>query len=140
MIRVDFYIIKTPSTSLLSIVYKLVAKAYASKQRLYIHAESLEQAKQLDEFLWTWREGDFIPHQLWDNQPSPHCPIYIGADDSITIQSDILLNLHATIPSFHTGFNRIIEVVADIEPQRSESRKKYVFYREQNYQLHTHAL
>ncbi|CAN5367602.1 DNA polymerase III subunit chi [soil metagenome] len=140
MIRVDFYILKTTSLHILPFVCKLVEKAYAIKQRVYIHADSVSQARQLDDLLWTFREGDFIPHQMLGDKLESLCPIYIGSDNNVLNEGEILINLTAIVPEFYASFTRIIEVVPGVEPQRSESRKKYAYYRDQACQLQTHQL
>ena len=69
MPEISFYVLPTESTQERQLfACKLVEKAYRSGVFSYVLTDSLEQSQQLDDLLWTFRAGSFIPHQIYTDQ------------------------------------------------------------------------
>src|SRR3569832_2056639 len=67
MTRVDFYILPDASTDGRErLACRLADKAYRLGHEVYIHARDRQHAARLDELLWTFRAGSFVPHQRVD--------------------------------------------------------------------------
>ena len=50
-------------------VYRLIEKGYKKRfGKIYVHASTEEQAKLVDEQLWTFRQESFIPHSRLGNK------------------------------------------------------------------------
>jgi DNA polymerase-3 subunit chi len=45
-----------------------VAEQYTADARVYVWADSEAEAMRIDELLWTFEEGSFIPHNLWSGE------------------------------------------------------------------------
>ena len=59
---------------------KLIEKAYRNACFCYVLTDNAEQSRQLDELLWTFRAGSFIPHQLYIGElPDIESVILIGS-------------------------------------------------------------
>src|SRR5579863_3164613 len=69
--RVDFYVLKSAAAKQRwTFACRLIEKAYLRDLRVVIVNETLADAKQLDELLWTFNERSFIPHMIClDEQP-----------------------------------------------------------------------
>ena len=140
MARVDFYILAQPDERARQLLAcKLAEKAWRLENTVYIHAKSPADAEKLDELLWTFRDGSFVPHGLTThNDESEDSPIVIGCDGAAN--RDLLINLCDDIPACMEKFPRVAELVTSDENCKRLSRKRYASYRDQGHELNTHNL
>jgi DNA polymerase-3 subunit chi len=141
LIRVDFYLLSDDQPDALGLIAcRLLEKAYLKGHKVFVHCSHQQDAERLDELLWTFKDDSFIPHNLQGEGPEPPPAIQIGYDKEPRGFNDILVNLSTEIPTFHTKFKRIIELVASNEEQKEASRVRYKEYRAKGYSLHTHKV
>jgi DNA polymerase-3 subunit chi len=145
MTRIDFYILSDTTDNHFLFACRLVDKIYTKGHRLYIHAESHDQAVQLDELLWTFSSGTFLPHGLYKNSTDLSLPIQIGYDSAPQLQAgghdnDVLINLTPAIPLFFSRFARVAEIVGGEESHKLSARERFRFYRDRGYTLESHAI
>lgn len=138
MPKIDFYILSEGSR--LQLACLLIDKAYKNQHRVYIHTENQQDAHQLDELLWTFRDESFIPHNLYGEGPEPAPPIQIGFNLTPEKHRDILINLSPTIPEFFQQFNRVLELVANDAHEQEIARDRFRQYRSQGFEIKTHKL
>jgi len=63
MTQVDFYILSDETgTARALLACRLTEKAWKQGHRVYINTASPQQLADLDDLLWTFRAGSFIPH------------------------------------------------------------------------------
>ncbi len=142
MARVDFYILAaTGEPSRHKFACRLAEKAYRLKHTVHIHTANRQQAEVLDELLWTFRDGSFVPHEVL-NMPGrpPSAPVTIGFDETGIGNQDLLINLTDEIPEMAASFPRVAELVTSDEQSRQLSRKRFVRYRELGAELETHNI
>ena len=139
MTRIDFYILQDSSgASREAYACRIAEKAYQKGHRVYMHSDSEEQARHLDELLWTFNAGSFVPHAL-QSVAGQHA-VTIGHDFEPVENTDVLINLAHTAPVFFSRFERVAEVV-DQAPQHKESaRERFRFYRDRGYELQHHQI
>ena len=141
MTRVNFYISPDKAaTASLKLACRIAEKAYGQENKVYIHTNSAEQAKSLDDMLWVFRQGSFVPHCLSNAADQADSAVVIGHEGLPEIQPDVLINLADSVPNFFTRFERVAEIVSGDEPSRQIARKRFKFYRERGYPLETHEL
>src|SRR5438552_1565554 len=141
MPKIDFYILSDPDEkSRLVFACRLIEKAYKRGHRIYIHADSLLEANQLDELLWTYRDDSFLPHHLHGEGPDPAPPIQIGHVAQSEKHRDILINLNKNIPVFYPQFARVIELVMNNPSTQECAREHYRLYRADGHLITTHKL
>jgi DNA polymerase-3 subunit chi len=142
--QVDFYIIDSDAVDArLMLTCKIVEKAYRDKQHVFIHSSSEAEARKLDELLWTFSQGSFIPHRVVRQPPPapPAEPVLIGlVPEPIGERWDVLINLGAEVPEYFSRYQRVAEVVDGDAGRREKSRERYRFYRDRGYDLRTHQL
>ena len=138
--RVDFYLLNQshPQAGWL-FACRLIEKAYQRGHRVFVYCETADDAILLDELLWTYKDDSFIPHTL-QGEGSPSPVIQISYGDNADNFNDILINMSTSIPAFHIRFQRIMEIVLDTELAKEISRQHYRTYRNQQCELHTHAI
>jgi len=141
MTQVDFYILQNSQPDAQAMLTcRLTEKAFKQGHQVYINTASGQQLKKLDDMLWTFRDGSFLPHGLYDvNADSDH-PVLLGHDVEPEGPSDVLVNLSNDVPSFFSRFNRVAELVGGDEVQRESARERYRFYKDRGYTLNTHKL
>ena len=98
------------------------------------------QAQALDDLLWTFRDGSFVPHELYSPGAAEPAPVVIGCDPDPQLEPDVLINLAEAVPPCFSRFQRLAELV-DADPARREaSRELWRFYRDRGYPLQKHDL
>lgn len=141
MTQIDFYILAdTSPTAGELFACKLVEKAYHLKHAVYIYASTQPQAQHLDELLWTFNQGSFLPHTINSREHSTGEPIVIGYTEQTTAFQDVLINLGEEVPAFFSQFERVAEIVSGDENSRTRARQRYKFYRDRGYALNTHNI
>lgn len=144
--RVSFYVLTgAEATSRLGYACRLVEKAYKLQNRIHAHANDSAMARNLDDLLWTFRQGSFVPHELLaaDGQP-PRAPITIGSADA-PVQpgppaADLLINLATEVPAFYSRFPRVVEIIDGSPACREAGRARHRFYRDQGLEPETHEV
>lgn len=141
MTRVDFYILQHDRAGAgEQLTCKLTEKAYKLGHQVYINVASDQQLKQLDDLLWTYRDGSFLPHERYSAEDPAGQPILLGHDVEPDVPNDVLVNLANDIPAFFSRFNRVVELVCGNESQREAARTRYRYYMDRGYTLNTHKL
>ncbi|MDY6979308.1 MAG: DNA polymerase III subunit chi [Pseudomonadota bacterium] len=141
MTRVDFYITgDNHAQARQRLACRLAEKAYALDHAIYIHTDDRQQAEQLDQLLWTFRDGSFIPHCLQDDTVAAQAAIVIGHNGEPEDHNQVLINLGQEVPAFFGRFERVAEVIAGDEQSREAGRERFRFYRDRGYELNTHNL
>ena len=141
MTQIDFYISASDSDDArLRLACKIVDKATQLDHHVFIHSTSDDEARQLDELLWTFSQGSFIPHRIVRDEltESPLEPVLIGVSQAPAPgRWDLLINLGVEVPEFFSRYERVAEVVDANAARREQSRERYRFYRDRGYKLNT---
>ena len=141
MTRVDFYILQdSRADARHEFTCKFTEKAYKQGHKVYINTASDQQLRQLDELLWTFRGGSFLPHKCYGDGESDEQPILLGHAVEPDGPDDVLVNLADDIPDFFSRFNRVAELVGNDDAQRENARDRYRFYKDRGYTLNSHKL
>jgi DNA polymerase-3 subunit chi len=139
--RVDFYVLPDGAPSgRETFACRLADIAYRRGQRVYVYAQSHDQARALDKLLWTFQAGSFVPHELHPSESAAVTPILIGHDGVPDSGHEILINLAVSVPNFFSRFERVAEVVNQDTSVKQAGRERFRFYRERGYALETHTM
>lgn len=142
MSKVDFYVISgAGNDTRRRFACRLAEKAYRLNNTVHIHVTDRAAVQQLDDLLWTFRDGSFLPHEVVDAPlADTPAPITIGCDVAPSRDCDLLINLSEEVPAIVDSFPRVAEIVTSDEDARARSRKRFVDYRERGHTLDTHKL
>ncbi len=139
--RIDFYVLPGQEPNgRLSLACRLAEKAYGLGHRVYLHAASPEQARQLDDLLWTFRQGSFVPHTLCPSAEGDASPVLIGSDEAPAATAGVLINLSDTVPVFFERYERVAELVDQQPSVLAKSRERFRSYRDRGYEPVSHRL
>lgn len=120
---------------------KLAEKAYRLENSVHIQVADQASEKTLDELLWTFRDGSFVPHEvLSSNAAAAPVPVTISCDKLPEKGPDLLINLGNTLPDNAAAFPRVAEVVSSEDDSLAQSRQRFVEYRDKGHSLDTHKL
>ncbi len=140
-----FYILKTTQPRERYIVAcKITEKAYKLGKRVFILTNTAEESQALDNLLWSFKQGSFIPHEIVDStQPQiadtlPNS-VLIGTSTSTT-SATVLINLSTELPDNMDRFERIVEIIDQDMQIKQAGRQRYKAYQSRNFQLKTHNL
>jgi len=137
--QVDFYILDRASERARNMLAcKLAEKAWRLENSIHIQTMTREDAGRLDELLWTFRDGSFVPHELAGENNA--APVTIGFGDAPVATRDLLITLCDEIPPFAEAFPRVAEVVDAGESCLAKSRQRYASYRDRGHKLETHRI
>lgn len=139
MTQVDFYLLKQIN---LSACYRFSCRfaeqAYQADQALYYLVDTIEQAQQLNDLLWTWRDISFIPHCLDGSEAVEK--IRIGTCAPLSLEKYFLVNLTPQVLDFFTDFVVVVEIVPDESHAKRCAREKYKIYQQKKIEITIHRL
>ena len=139
MTRIDFYISERPGDAE-RVACRLTEKAYHKGLKVVLHCPDQDRLRRLDDLLWTFRQGSFLPHEMiTGDEPPEAAPILLSARPEPP-EGDVLINLDADVPPSFASHPRVLEIVDGDENSRRAGRARFKFYRDRGYPLQTHNL
>ena len=140
MSRVDFYVLSADAPDArLRYACRLAERAVEQGCQVYIQTPDVQR---LDDMLWTFSDGSFLPHEIYRGQPASHARVMVmlGPDPGPASHRALLINLVEAMPADVNAYERIAEIV-DVDPERKRSaRDRYKQYREQGCTMESHNL
>ena len=142
MTRVDFYVLPTEAPRNRALLAcRLAEKAFSQGHRVYIHTGSEQQSQELDDLLWTFRQGSFIPHAITGTETAENAAVLVGHQpEPAGNHLDVLINTAQEVPLFFGRFERVAELVDQQPGTLQQARERYKFYRDRGYELQSHNI
>lgn len=142
MPEISFYILPSQSEQQRWLfACKLLEKAYRSGHRCYVLTDSPTQSQTMDDLLWTFRAGSFIPHQIYTGaNPDAANPILIGAVPAPEGWHETQVNLSSQCPENFQQSMKILEILDDSEAVKALGRQRYRLYTQAGIDVVTHKL
>jgi DNA polymerase-3 subunit chi len=140
MTDIDFYILASDAPQARELMAcRLAEKVYRLGRTVHIHTSSAAECQTLDQLLWTFRAGSFVPHAVaGEGREPPVEPVVIGHDIEPEQNTDVLINLGDSVPLYFSRFNRVSEIVS--EQDKTAGRERFRFYRDRGYPLKSHNI
>ena len=140
MARIDFYVLSQAGEQARhNFACRLAEKAYRLDNTVHIETGARADAERIDELLWTFRDGSFVPHNIVGSGDA-ESPVTIACNSESAAAKDLLINLSDDIPDIAASFPRIAELVSSDPDCRQRSRKRYAVYRDQGHTVDTHDI
>lgn len=137
MTRIDFYQIDNDEPAG-AFCCRLVNKAFRQGHQVYVHTREKDQAREMDDLLWSFRDSSFVPHGMIGEDTQS--PVHIGFESEPGHHEDVMVNLSGQIPDFFSRFSRVAEIVPFDKDMRESARQNYQFYKDRGYPIHYHTL
>lgn len=140
MTDVSFYLLPTASPEArATFTCKLIEKAYRNGYFGYILTDTTEQCQYLDNLLWTFRAGSFVPHQLYTGeQPGFEKIMLIGTIQAPEGWQRILFNMSTQYPNPGSDTERVLEVLDNSDASKAAARTRYRQYQQQGLSITTY--
>jgi DNA polymerase-3 subunit chi len=140
--EVSFYVLATQDQQQRQdFACKLIEKIYRSGYFPYVLTDSAEQAEQIDNALWTFRAGSFIPHQIYRGEiPAFTGTILIGSENIPDGWQKIVVNLSSLYPPTTAPTERILEILDNSEECKQAGRQRYRHYQQAELAITTHKM
>jgi DNA polymerase-3 subunit chi len=141
--RVDFYLVAGDTRARDVAACRIADKAWREGHLVHVRTPGPDDAARLDDLLWTFSDGAFVPHARAGHLPAGvTAPPVLVSDTHIDDDKGniVLINLSESAPESATGYVRVIEVVAADEIARAGARERFKSYRAQGAEMHTHHL
>ena len=142
MAEVSFYILPSESTQeRYEFACKLIEKAYRNGCFCYVLTDNAEQSQEIDDLLWTFRAGSFIPHQIYKGElPALEKVILIGSLDVPDLWQKTVINLSSYCPKQVDNIERILEILDNSEATKELGRNRYRHYQQSGITITTHKI
>lgn len=138
MTEIDFYVLDgDPPPDAQLFACRLLETVVRRGAQVHVHVADEAAAHALDERLWSFSAGSFVPHRLVGS--AGRAPVWIGWQPPAQ-PGEVLLTLTDEVPHFFSGFRRVLELVPADAAGRAQARERYRFYRERGYPLRQHKL
>jgi DNA polymerase-3 subunit chi len=137
--QVDFYLLGEASPGAAKLACRLALMALERKQKIFIVTASEASSEQLDELMWQYPDGRFIPHARAGEQDSAKAPVNIGTLSRLN-PVDVVINLCPEAVVQPERFSRVLEIVPYDDNEKEASRVKFRIYRNLGLNPQTHEI
>ena len=113
--------------------------ALERKQKIFIITPSDASSEQLDELMWQYPQGRFVPHARVEDQDAAKALINIGGLSYLN-PADVVINLCSEAIPQPERFSRLLEIVPYADDEKAASRVKFRIYRNLGLDPQTHEI
>ncbi len=130
MTHVEFIKLNRPERA--RILCDLAEEFYLAGQRVLVMVQNDNQGVTLDQFMWTWKKGAFVPHVYENGSVECHDePVVIVAGEENPNGAQVLLMGVQCSLEFIRHFQHVIDFAETFdEASLEESRERFRSYRE----------
>jgi DNA polymerase-3 subunit chi len=142
MPEVTFYVLNSESLyDRYFFACRLIEKAYHTGKFCYVLLDNLEQCQRLDDMLWTFRAGSFIPHQIFTGtSPEITSQVLIGTENAPPDWQNVVFNLSSQLPQAWQQTARVLEILDNSETTKVAGRERYRTYKQAGIEVVTHKI
>lgn len=142
MPEVTFYVLNSESLyDRYLFACRLIEKAYNTGKFCYVLLDTIEQCQRLDDMLWTFRAGSFIPHQLFTGTPPEiTSQVLIGTENAPPDWQNVVFNLSSQLPQAWQQTVRVLEILDNSETTKVAGRERYRTYKQAGIEIVTHKI
>jgi DNA polymerase-3 subunit chi len=137
--QVDFYLLGSPGQEAPRLACKLALMAWERGHDIAVVTGGDTEAAALDELMWQYPEGRFLPHERCGPDEASPAPVRILCSFP-EHQSDVVINLSSRPLPEPRSCKRLLEIVPHHSEEREASRRKYQAYRALGIEPSTHEI
>lgn len=110
-----------------AVLPRLLEKAYAGGYRIVVRSSDAAQLKKLDQLLWTYDTGSFLPHALDASGNSELQPILLTPSQNVPNGATVLVLIDGQVPDDVARFERVLYLFdAGDEAAMATARRNWV--------------
>jgi DNA polymerase-3 subunit chi len=134
MTQIQFYHLTT--TPLERALPKLVEKAYGSRMKTLLVADSETRVEQLNQLLWTYDPGSFLPHGSMKDGEAEKQPVLLSTEIETPNKATLLLVTDGRTPTEPEKFERILDMFDGNDPQAVDNaRTRWKQYKDRGHAI-----
>ena len=137
--QVDFCVLGDGALTAEQLACRLALIAWEQGHQIAVLTETTDIANKLDELMWEYPQGRFIPHARAGDRDAGKVPVTIGRLSGLN-QADLVINLGPEAVPQPERFGRVLEIVPCADNEKEASRVKYRNYRNLGISPHTHEI
>jgi DNA polymerase-3 subunit chi len=142
--QVDFYVLGSPTQRPEKLACRLALMAWERGHEVIVVTEGEMAAAELDDLMWKWPAGRFLPHGRAGADEARGAPVTILSQPpsprGAAGESDVVINLTARALGGPLPFRRLLEIVPHDPDLREASRDKFRHYRSRGLQPRMHEI
>jgi len=139
--RVDFYLLPGQNqNSIRQFCCRLAEKAWKLGNTVAVRVENETEAQLMDNLLWTFNDGSFLPHSILGTELDTESPVVIMLKQNTTDERDLLINLANDVPEQNNSSKRIAEILNEDSTIKQQGRLRYSYYGKNNYPVQYHNI
>lgn len=144
MTQIDFHILQDTGVEARWLyVCRFIEKVERLGHQILVVVDTLEEAQELDDLLWSFKPESFIAHQILGGDEEARVEITYLSNASAGIveassHHDVLINLGSQIPEYFSRFARLAEIVIQEPKILENTRDHYRFYKQRGYPITQH--
>lgn len=137
---VDFYLLEQPSPAgAQKLACRVVEKAWRAGHRVVLLVRDESHCDALDDLLWTFSQGSFVPHARYRDEPTAPVVVCSSAPvDEPSFSAIVTLSPDPLGEAFHRL--RIADIIGPGEVEKKQARLRYRYYREHGFEPQTHRI
>ncbi len=135
MPTVNFYVLTDSAPDAhLRHACRLAEQAVDNGQRVFVRIADADDAKRMDDLLWTFGDRSFLPHEIAtpDSPSDARIRVLIGSTSPPAEFRDLLINLGSDALSEMDSVQAIAELVPADPQLKRLARERFKHYRERN--------
>jgi DNA polymerase-3 subunit chi len=139
---ISFYILPTSSNQgRFQFACKLAEKIYRTTNKVYILTNTETQSQKIDDLLWSFRAGSFVPHDVYSgSMPATEDRVLIGSNNAPESWQQTIINLSNHCPDNVEQSERILEILDGDETNKQSGRQRYRQYQQSGFNINTHQM
>jgi len=126
----------------------ITRKRYQAGDRVIVYCTDAARLAAFDRLLWAFDPISFVPHVSADDALAAATPVVLCASapervlDALGVVASVpwLLNLDDACVPEAARFERVMEVVSDLDEDRLQARQRWRAYAAQGHDMHGHDL
>lgn len=128
MTRVQFY---HNAADPLALACELVTRAFTRGRRIAIRTSDPASTNRLDDALWTFEPGSFVPHVQAGSPLVHETAVVLGHARTAANwpHQDLLFNLASDVPAEFGDFRVVVEIVSQQDDDRLAARERWIRYK-----------
>tara|TARA_A100001011_G_C14213957_1_gene801160 strand:+ start:925 stop:1269 length:345 start_codon:yes stop_codon:yes gene_type:complete len=110
---------------------------------MLVFCSDKNKLNDFNELLYSFSSLDFLPHIEIGDQLEGKTPIILSQNPWIPVlprRAKLLLNLDNKICQSFCSFDRVVELVGNMETEKLPAREKFVFYKNRGFEIHNHDI
>lgn len=138
MPQVDFYVLQEQDElARRQFACRLLEKIHKLGKSAVVIMPEAAAANAMDQLLWEFPPESFLPHGLNEDTNNP---IAIRLAEDWKVARDVAINLQLQPLQDRDMCERLVEIVVQDPAVLQATREHFKFYRQQGYQIQSHAL